>query len=599
MQKMTNILLAGNKAESKPSSEIKQANNDKNTSENSDFSTALQQASVESKKQTESNEKVSVKADGEGAKSEPAAIKSDLATTQVEEAQFESQKKNGSGSDELSDVSHVLAQINLATQLSNADKAASAVMVMEGGDNLPPEDIMLDKSLMESLSAQVSGEVDQEQILLDPKTTEPLDEKTLTELLNKSGLTQKELVALPPETLAQLITLVKNGGGNHQEFLDVIKPVEILAADAVVSHQDLNTKNKMTGAEVAYHEQTLAGTASEKERLQGKTPATVVTEPLITSQIKQEQINKEVSATASRKAQLSSIESKGISISGQEPSPKDEAVKLNTILGDKRISPAEVISTESKQLTETISTNNKLQAEIGLSDSKPLTEIISSSNKPIMEGQIAAEQQLKGAEFSIKLTPMKAGAELSVAFTESASGVEAKQQATSVLSPQQSPRSDMAQIHLSLKQSNEQQVQMQDMIQRFSPVMKQQLITMVSQGMQHAEIRLDPPELGQLMVRIQVQGDQTQVQFQVAQHQTRDLIEQAIPRLKELLSEQGMQLTDSQVSQDDREDGAEGDQGSEDNGGQLGSDLDELSSEELLISSKETTGYQSVVDYYA
>ena len=195
---------------------------------------------------------------------------------------------------------------------------------------------------------------------------------------------------------------------------------------------------------------------------------------------------------------------------------------------------------------------------------------------------------------------MKAGMELSSAFSETTSGAESKlQSASSQLTPQQAARTDIAQIQLSLKQSNEQQVQMQDMIQRFSPVMKQQLITMVSQGIQHAEIRLDPPELGQLMVRIQVQGDQTQVQFHVAQHQTRDLIEQAIPRLKELLSEQGMQLVDSQVSQDNRGNDADGDQSSEEGGGQFGSELDEMSSEESLISSKQATSYPSGIDYYA
>ena len=79
--------------------------------------------------------------------------------------------------------------------------------------------------------------------------------------------------------------------------------------------------------------------------------------------------------------------------------------------------------------------------------------------------------------------------------------------------------------------------------------MKQQLITMVGQGAQHAEIRLDPAELGHMVVKIQVNGEQTQVQFQVAQSQTKDLIEQAIPKLREMLAEEGLQLADSHVSQ--------------------------------------------------
>ncbi|NMH65561.1 flagellar hook-length control protein FliK [Shewanella salipaludis] len=157
-------------------------------------------------------------------------------------------------------------------------------------------------------------------------------------------------------------------------------------------------------------------------------------------------------------------------------------------------------------------------------------------------------------------------------------------------------RSEQAQMQLSLRHGGEQAPQMQEMIQRFSPVMKQQLIAMVSQGIQQAEIRLDPPELGAMMVKIQVQGDQTQVQFHVVHHQTRDLVEQAIPRLRELLSEQGMQLTDSQVSQGH---GQQERRGSDDGGAGTGQGLDEISAEETVLSLNQATSSASGIDYYA
>ncbi|MGL4711366.1 MAG: flagellar hook-length control protein FliK [Shewanella sp.] len=159
-------------------------------------------------------------------------------------------------------------------------------------------------------------------------------------------------------------------------------------------------------------------------------------------------------------------------------------------------------------------------------------------------------------------------------------------------------RQDVLQVQLSLRQGVEQQNQMQEMIQRFSPVMKQQLITMVSQGIQHAEIRLDPPELGHMLVKIQVHGDQTQVQFHVTQAQTRDLVEQAIPRLRELLQEQGMQLADSHVSQGNQGDRREG---WGDGGGSSsnGADLDEISAEELHLGLNQATSVTSGIDYYA
>lgn len=158
-------------------------------------------------------------------------------------------------------------------------------------------------------------------------------------------------------------------------------------------------------------------------------------------------------------------------------------------------------------------------------------------------------------------------------------------------------RQETMQVQLSLRQGVDQQNQMQEMIQRFSPVMKQQLITMVSQGIQHAEIRLDPPELGHMLVKIQVHGDQTQVQFHVTQTQTRDLVEQAMPRLRELLQEQGMQLADSHVSQGGQGERREG--GFGDGGGSNGADVDEISAEELHLGLNQATSVNSGIDYYA
>jgi flagellar hook-length control protein FliK len=157
-------------------------------------------------------------------------------------------------------------------------------------------------------------------------------------------------------------------------------------------------------------------------------------------------------------------------------------------------------------------------------------------------------------------------------------------------------KSDVPQFQLSLRQGAEPGQQLQDMIQKFAPVMQQQLITMVSKGIQQAEIRLDPPELGHMLVKIHVQGDQTQVQFQVAHSQTKDLIEQSLPKLREMLAQEGMLLSDSQVSQGD---------GREQKGRQHGGaseshdSLDENSAQDTPLNTNRTSGLNSAIDYYA
>lgn len=100
----------------------------------------------------------------------------------------------------------------------------------------------------------------------------------------------------------------------------------------------------------------------------------------------------------------------------------------------------------------------------------------------------------------------------------------------------------------------EQARQMQQHIDLFGPQapqnLRDQVMTMVNSRQQYAELRLDPPELGRLQIRIQMNNDnQASVQFQVANPQAREAIEQALPKLRDMLEQQGLQLTESDVQE--------------------------------------------------
>ncbi|HIF9077859.1 TPA: flagellar hook-length control protein FliK [Photobacterium damselae] len=74
---------------------------------------------------------------------------------------------------------------------------------------------------------------------------------------------------------------------------------------------------------------------------------------------------------------------------------------------------------------------------------------------------------------------------------------------------------------------------------------------MAAKNLKQIDIRLDPPELGRMQIKLSLHDDnQASIQFQVAHQQTRDLIDQAMPRLRELLLQQGMQLAQSSVHQE-------------------------------------------------
>lgn len=76
----------------------------------------------------------------------------------------------------------------------------------------------------------------------------------------------------------------------------------------------------------------------------------------------------------------------------------------------------------------------------------------------------------------------------------------------------------------------------------------QRVSLMAGQKVTSAEIQLDPPELGAMTIKVSVNGDQASVSFHSPHALVRDALELSFPRLQEMMSQQGMQLVDAQVS---------------------------------------------------
>lgn len=64
-----------------------------------------------------------------------------------------------------------------------------------------------------------------------------------------------------------------------------------------------------------------------------------------------------------------------------------------------------------------------------------------------------------------------------------------------------------------------------------------------------AEIRLNPPELGRIDVKIEMELNQAKVMFSSQHSQVREVLESALPKLREMLATQQIQLNDVSVSQ--------------------------------------------------
>lgn len=72
---------------------------------------------------------------------------------------------------------------------------------------------------------------------------------------------------------------------------------------------------------------------------------------------------------------------------------------------------------------------------------------------------------------------------------------------------------------------------------------------LAGRNLRSAEIQLDPPELGPLQVQVQSHRDGASVHFTTHSAAVRDLVEQSLPRLREMLESSGMNLVDVNVAQ--------------------------------------------------
>ncbi len=133
---------------------------------------------------------------------------------------------------------------------------------------------------------------------------------------------------------------------------------------------------------------------------------------------------------------------------------------------------------------------------------------------------------------------------------------------------------------------------------QWSQSVGKRIVFMVNQQMQQAQIRLNPEHLGPVQVRLQIDRDQMVSVAMTAQHgTTREALEAAIPKLKEMLEEAGIHF-DSVSVEDERHFSAFKDEQSQSSsrgkqGGTSANDAVETESPKIK------TNTDNMIDFYA
>ncbi|MBQ0212328.1 flagellar hook-length control protein FliK [Proteus vulgaris] len=141
--------------------------------------------------------------------------------------------------------------------------------------------------------------------------------------------------------------------------------------------------------------------------------------------------------------------------------------------------------------------------------------------------------------------------------------------------------------------------------------LNQQIVMFSRNGLQKAELRLHPEELGSLHIRMKIEDGQAQLHLASQSGQVRSVLENAMHQLRQALSENGIQLTQSQVSSDTNDswqqqnmsdssqfsgDGADNHQGREGNSMQLAS---EPALQKITLTPQELASARGGVDIFA
>lgn len=147
--------------------------------------------------------------------------------------------------------------------------------------------------------------------------------------------------------------------------------------------------------------------------------------------------------------------------------------------------------------------------------------------------------------------------------------------------------------------------------QEWQQQLNQQIVMFSRNGLQKAELRLHPEELGSLHIRMKIEDGQAQLHLASQSGQVRSVLENAMHQLRQALSENGIQLTQSQVSSDTNDswqqqnmsdssqfsgDGADNHQGSEGNSLQLAS---ETALQKITLTPQELASARGGVDIFA
>lgn len=121
---------------------------------------------------------------------------------------------------------------------------------------------------------------------------------------------------------------------------------------------------------------------------------------------------------------------------------------------------------------------------------------------------------------------------------------------------------------------------------------------MSREGVHEARLQLEPAHLGRVDIRLDVEGSEARLHLGSQQASVREALEAVLPRLRDALAEQGMNLTDASVADPGRDDSS-GDAGRRESPGEAAANTDEAGATEHEAAGAHSARSAGLLDAYA
>lgn len=507
-------------------------------------------------------------------------------------ANTQSTKPDGASVKDTTSVASLIEKSKVATAVNNELNAA----------NLPPKDkvepvVGKAEALVDKVAAQSGAQIDKQlntdesKVVMqsEPKVAAELtkaastsDEQTvriLAQLQKGDGQAVSQLAkefALSPEQQAKLEQQVAELKASGELKNSDIKAIKSLLSEVLNTHSS-NNPVKSDNA-LQNNEQVLA---NESKDTSNKLP---------------QSIEKQISALTKSEQQvlLNKVNEQLQTL----PEDSEQYNKLSAV--QARLTEAVNHSDKSAAITSYVAAqpNKDSTSRSELASAKPSVDM-TAEDEPLSEAEILAVKEATREPASARVVQL---------FNQLAAQTTTAQPSAYELAAQQHEQAlELQNIQTqSVQQTSSKTVSVDPGVMQAINIVKSDAAKMLQERVsallninnKEAEIRLDPPEMGSMHIRIRSDAEQAQINFVVQNQQAKEALEQSMPRLREMLAQQGIELGESSIQQG--ESGAQQDP-EQGQGNLAGNQHEEESQTNTAATNVETSRQQSSssIDYYA